>query len=172
VQAAVDGGARAVVLREKDLPEPARTELVAQLTAVLHPVDGIVLAASGPASPDGVHLAATDPFPQPPPPVVGRSCHRIADLRDAAAEGCSYATLSPIYASASKPGYGPALGPGALRNAPLRVLALGGVTASNAARCVAAGASGVAVMGEIMRAEDPAAVVATLLEAVDAPVAR
>ncbi len=27
-------------------------------------------------------------------------------------QGCTYATLSPVFASPSKPGYGPPLGPG------------------------------------------------------------
>jgi len=173
VAAAIEGGARAVVLREKDLAEPARAELAAALATVLRPVDGTLLVASGPAAGDGVHLAAADPFPVPAPPVVGRSCHSATELRDAAAEGCAYATLSPIFRSASKPSYGPLLGPEALRGAPLPVLALGGVTTSNAAACVAAGAHGVAVMGEVMRAPDPAATVSALLEAVNvAPVAR
>lgn len=167
VAAAIAGGARAVVLREKDLAEPARAELAAALAAVLRPVGGMLLVASGPARADGVHLATADPFPVPAPPVVGRSCHSAAELRDAAAEGCAYATLSPIFPSASKPGHGPLLGPEALRDAPLPVLALGGVTTSNAAACVAAGAHGVAVMGELMRAPDPAATVSALLDAVD-----
>ena len=167
VRAAVAGGARAVVLREKDLPGRDRGELAAALAAVLQPVDGILLVASGPGSADGVHLAAGDPFPDPAPPVVGRSCHSTRELRDAAAHGCTYATLSPIFPSASKPGYGPPLGTDALRDAPLPVLALGGITPSNAAACVAAGAHGVAVMGAVMRADDPAAVVAGLLQAID-----
>ena len=104
--------------------------------------------------------------------MIGRSCHRAAELRDAATEGCTYATLSPIFPSASKPGYGPGLGPAALQDAALPVLALGGVTASNAGDCLAAGAAGVAVMGEIMRAEDPAQVVAALLDALTPTVAR
>ena len=173
VAAAIAGGARAVVLREKDLAEPARAELASALAAVLRPVDGMLLVASGPPTADGVHLSTADPFPIPAPPVIGRSCHSAAQLRDAAAEGCAYATLSPIFRSASKPGYGPPLGPEALRDAPLPVLALGGVTTSNAAACVAAGAHGVAVMGELMRAPDPAATASALLQAVDvAAVAR
>jgi thiamine-phosphate pyrophosphorylase len=73
------------------------------------------------------------------------------DLQRAAAEGCDYATLSPIFASASKPGYGPPLGVHALGGAPLPVYALGGVDETNAAACIAGGAAGVAVMGAAMR---------------------
>jgi thiamine-phosphate pyrophosphorylase len=40
------------------------------------------------------------------------------------------------------------------------VWALGGVTPANAAACVKAGATGIAVMGTIMRAADPARTVA------------
>ena len=170
VQAAVEGGARAVVLREKDLPADDRTELASTLAAVLHPVDGILLVASGPDRGDGVHLAAGDPFPDPAPRIVGRSCHGDAELQSAATEGCTYATLSPIFPSASKPGYGPPLGPESLRDAPLPVVALGGVTLSNAGACLAAGAAGAAVMGEIMRAADPAAAVAALLDALSTTV--
>ena len=169
VRDAIAGGARAVILREKDLPRAVRSELAATLAAALHPVQGTLLVASTRAAGvDGVHLAATDRFPTPRPSIVGRSCHRVTELPPAAAEGCSYATLSPIFASPSKPGYGPALGPAVLADAPLPVYALGGVTASNAGRCLAAGASGVAVMGSVMRADDPAAVVAELLDAVTA----
>ena len=172
LRAAVAGGARAVVLREQDLPVVARAELASTLATVLHPVGGILLVASGPDHGDGVHLAAGDAFPRPRPRIIGRSCHGDAELRAAAIEGCTYATLSPIFPSASKPGYGPPLGPGSLHDAPLPVVALGGVTASNAGSCLAAGASGVAVMGPVMRAEDPAAAVAALLDALTTTVAR
>ncbi len=126
---------------------------------------GILLVASRPGLGDGVHLAADEPFPDPAPGIVGRSCHRIDELARAASEGCTYATLSPIFASASKPGYGPPLGADVLRDAPLPVFALGGVDRQRAGRCVEAGAAGVAVMGGVMRAADPTAEVAALLDA-------
>ncbi|GAA0970329.1 Thiamine-phosphate synthase [Nocardioides aquaticus] len=46
------------------------------------------------------------------------------------------------------------------------VYALGGIDATNAADFRTAGADGVAVMGAVMRADDPAAVVEQLLGAV------
>jgi len=102
------------------------------------------------------------------PPILGRSCHDAAELAHATGEGCDYVTLSPVFPSPSKPGYGPALGPdrfGALcARAGLPVYALGGITtAAQAAACRAAGAHGVAVMGAVMRADDPAAAVKELL---------
>jgi len=86
--------------------------------------------------------------------LVGVSAHGLDDLRGARDAGGDYATLSPIFPSPSKPGYGPALGLAALHEAAglgLPVLALGGVTAAAARACRDAGAHGVAVMGPAMR---------------------
>jgi thiamine-phosphate pyrophosphorylase len=83
--------------------------------------------------------------------------------------GADYATLSPIFLTQSKPGYGPAVGLDALaeavRLAPGPVIALGGIDHGNIAACLAAGARGIAVMGEIMRAADPEAATGHLLAA-------
>lgn len=175
VAAAVDGGARAVLLRDKQLPATERAALAGVLRPLLHAAGGLLLVSSTPwLEADGLHLAAADRMPDGPalPGLVGRSCHSAAELAAAAAEGCDYATLSPIAPTPSKPGYGPALGPAALAGAPLPVYALGGITPALAAACVAAGAAGVAVMGGVMAAPDPAAAVAALLASLAAPEAR
>lgn len=114
-----------------------------------------------------VHLSPTDDVPAArallgADVLVGISAHNEADIQAALAAGADYVTLSPIFPTASKPGYGPALGPGMLRRASalgLPILALGGITTDRASACQAAGAAGVAVMGEAMRADDPAALV-------------
>jgi thiamine-phosphate pyrophosphorylase len=157
VAAAVDGGARAVVLREKDLPEPERDRLAEQLRAVLEPVGGLLIRAGtvGSHGAEAVHLAAHDPFPHPRPPLVGRSCHSLQEVTSARAEGCDYVMVSPVFPTASKPGYGPALGMtglAALVAAAPPAYALGGVRPADVAGCLAAGAHGIAVMGSIMRA--------------------
>lgn len=165
--AAVDGGARAVLLREKNLPRAERAALARAVADLLRPWGGWLLVASDPTIPAaGVHLGAADARPEPVPALWGRSCHSRAEVNTAVGEGGHYATLSPIFATESKPGYGPALGVDALAGHPLPVWALGGVDAANAAACMEAGAAGVAVMGAVMRAGDPAAVVADLLAAV------
>ena len=78
-------------------------------------------------------------------------------------------TLSPIFLTVSKPGYGPAIGLDALAAAAQLcdgpVVALGGIDAGNLGACLAAGARGIAVMGEVMRAADPEATVRRLIAA-------
>jgi thiamine-phosphate pyrophosphorylase len=165
VAAAVDGGARTVVLREKDLPTAERQELADRLRSVLAPVDGtLVLAGTGlPA--DAVHLSATDEVPAPRPALLGRSCHDRASVDRAGAQGCDWVTVSPVRLTASKPGYGPALGTAglaALTDGP-PAYALGGLRPADARPCLDAGAVGLAVMGAVMRAERPDVVVAELL---------
>jgi thiamine-phosphate diphosphorylase len=170
VRGAVEGGARAVVLREKDLPRDERAAIAAEL----RPLVDVLLVASDPAIPaDGVHLAATDPLPPGDtsrPAVVGRSCHDADEVQRAGRERCDYVTVSPVLESGSKPGYGPPLGIDGLREAVGRatvpVFALGGVAPDSAASCIGAGAHGIAVMGGVMRAHDPATTVAALLDAI------
>jgi thiamine-phosphate pyrophosphorylase len=159
----IDGGATYVVLKEKDLADVERAALAARLRADI----GDRLVVSGR---DGRHRDGAGR-------VVGRACHTAADLVAAAAEGAAYATLSPVFATASKPGYGPPLGLRRLAAlcaaAPLPVYALGGVDSpARVAGCVAAGAAGVAVMGAVMRAADPAAVVRSLREAACSQLSR
>jgi thiamine-phosphate diphosphorylase len=168
VREAVAGGARAVWLRDKHADASDRQRLSEALAEMLHAVGGALIESQGPGSGagDGVHLGSADLWPDGVV-AVGRSCHSRRDLSQASAEGCQWATLSPIYASPSKPGYGPPLGAAALAEAPLPTWALGGVDAENAAECLGSGAAGVAVLGAVMRSPDPAAAVAKIQDRLD-----
>ena len=178
VASAIEGGARSFVFREKDLPAGERAALAADVRALVHEAGGLFLVASDPAIPsDGVHLATSDPFPSDRPFVLGGSCHSLPDVHAAEERGLDYVTLSPIFESASKPGYGPPLGLQGQRDIVDEVLripifALGGIDAEIANACLRAGATGVAVMGEIMRSPDPASTVAALLDALGVTAAK
>jgi thiamine-phosphate pyrophosphorylase len=171
------GGGRWLLLRDKDLAREERRDLALRL-AKIAAEHGVALSVStdvGLAAEVGVgvHLqaaAAVAPARSRlgSAAIIGVSAHGLDDVVAAAAAQADYVTLSPIFLTDSKPGYGPALGTAALRAAAERdipVLALGGVTAETAASCLAAGARGVAVMGEIMRADDPARIVGDLVRA-------
>ncbi|GAA3756361.1 hypothetical protein GCM10022225_46800 [Plantactinospora mayteni] len=172
VRAAVDGGVRWVLLRERDLPRPERLDLARRLRVILAPVHGTLLVAGpDPLDGDAVHLPAAGPYPPPTLPLVGRSCHDLAELGRISTE--DYVTLSPVYPSPSKPGYGPPLGPaglaGLVADSPVPVVALGGVgTPEQVDACLAAGAVGVAVMGAVMRSDAPSALVRDLCTAAEA----
>jgi len=76
----------------------------------------------------------------------------------------------------SKPGYGPALGRDGIaaivRATRVPIVAIGGITAATTGEIQAAGAAGIAVMGGVMRAEDPAQEVKSLLTALSTSAAN
>lgn len=155
-------GAPTIVLREMDLSDEERARLAACASARGAEV---VAAHRHVTGSRGLHLPAVAPSPAP---TVrwGRSCHSPADVRAAAVAGAAWVTLSPYSRTGSKPGYGPPLPASAFAGHAVPVFALGGIAPDNAAAARAAGAHGVAVMGAVMRADDPGAVVRALLEAV------
>ncbi|MCW3843228.1 thiamine phosphate synthase [Micromonospora yasonensis] len=169
IAAAVGGGARWVMLREKDLPRAERAALAAELRAILAEAGGtLIVAGPDPLDGDAVHLSSAGPYPPPRGALVGRSCHDATELARLTTE--DYATLSPVYPTRTKPGYGPPLHPGGLaalaRVSRVPTVALGGIETPEQVRaCVEAGAVGVAVLGAVMRAENPAEAAATLAAA-------
>ena len=100
-----------MVLREKDLPRAERAALAADLRAILADVGGtLIVAGPDPLGGDAVHLPAAGPYPPPTHGLVGRSCHDAAELDRLTTE--HYATVSPVWPTKTKPGYGPPLGTG------------------------------------------------------------
>ncbi len=176
--AAFRGGCRWFSLREKDLPPAERRDLLHALVALGHPFGATVTAHEDIASvvaagAGGVHLpGGGDPAAarrRLPAGLIGVSAHTPEEAAAQLAAGADYVTLSPIFLSASKPDYGPAVGLAALAAAARLttgpIIALGGIDEDNAAACLAAGARGIAVMGEVMRAAAPEQTVRRLLAA-------
>jgi thiamine-phosphate pyrophosphorylase len=178
-EAAFRGGCRWFSVREKDLPPSVRLDLLRALVLLGYRFGATVTAhedieAVVAVGADGVHLpGGGDPAAarrRLPRGLIGVSCHTPEETAAQLASGADYVTLSPVFLSASKPGYGPAVGLDALAAAARlstgTIVALGGIDEHNAAACLAAGGRGIAVMGEVMRATDPEATVRNLLAAI------
>lgn len=163
-------GACWVWFRERDLASDARRALARDIALLVRREGGFLTIGADAAlaadlGADGVHLpggtTATDIAQGRrclPGGRIGVSAHTPEDVAVAVRAGADYATLSPIFPTPSKPGYGPALGVEALRTAAafgMPVIALGGITVDRVSQCREAGAAGVAVMGALMRAADP-----------------
>lgn len=172
------GGCRWLSLREKDLAAAERRTLLSALVTlgrrwkaivtVHEDIDAAVMVGAG-----GVHLPSAG-SPEAararlPDGLIGASAHSAEEAAALLSSGADYVTVSPVFVTASKPGYGPAIGLDGLARVVAQVsgpvIALGGITAANAALCLSSGAHGVAVMGEIMRAADPRAAVESILAA-------
>jgi thiamine-phosphate pyrophosphorylase len=102
---------------------------------------------------DGVHLGQTDPGAERAVAeglLVGISAPGAEEARGAEALGAGYIGAGPVWATPSKPDAGPPIGLAGLAEicaaVSIPVVAIGGIDASNAAECLAAGAAGVAVV--------------------------
>jgi thiamine-phosphate pyrophosphorylase len=178
VGAAMAGGAKWFWLRDRDLRDAEREQLARELMRAVKGRAFLTIGADVQLAlrvgAHGVHLPASADVNAAraclgPEVFIGVSAHCEGDVQSAMSAGADYATLSPIFPTASKPGYGPALDVAAIAQAGacgLPILALGGVTPANIASCLDAGAAGVAVMGGIAGALDPRSETATFLHSI------
>lgn len=177
VEACLRGGATAVELRHEGAPgglllrEAERIGAIARSHGALFIVNDradVALAAGA----DGVHLGPDDPPVEavrriaPAGFVIGCSTDDPARARQAAAEGADYLGVGAVYGTRSKPGLEEeAIGPSrvgeVLRAAGLPGVGIGGIRPGNA-EAVAAQGAGVAVLGALMDAPDPARVARAL----------
>ena len=170
LSSAFAGGVRLVQFREKDLPPGERLRLGEQVAALAEKRGARVLVNGDPRLAEalgaaGLHLgkgtvSVRETRARGYRGLIGYSAHDGAEAADALAQGADFATLSPVFPTNSKFSSGPALGLDALGRAcaacggPL--YALGGVDERRAPGCVARGARGVALIGAILGADDPA----------------
>ena len=79
-----------------------------------------------------------------PSPLISISTHTLEEVRTAQTEQADLILFAPVFEKNGKQGTGLALLSQAAAIAPKKVIALGGVTATNTQACLAAGAIGVA----------------------------
>ena len=169
-RALVQAGALLLQVRGKSLGDRALCALAREVVAVAHAGGALVVVNDRPdvariAFADGVHVGQDDLPPadvrrlMPYPALVGLSAHDTVQIRSAPAGVVDYVAIGPVFATRSKAAPDPVVGlegvAAARANTSLPLIAIGGITRANAADVIAAGAQGVAVVSEVMAAEDP-----------------
>lgn len=172
VDVAAAVGANGVHLREDSIP-PEDARRLWKALRVVEPQLGPTSQSPGEFRPRP-HPRRDDPGTGGTGPgtgaagLVGRSIHSSAQVTEFAVGAVDYFVLGTVYETASHPGR-PSLGLGVVAAAAERsavpVVAIGGITTDRVAPVVAAGARGVAVVGGVWNAPDPAEAVRRYLDA-------
>lgn len=181
LEAALDGGARWIQLREKDVAQRDLMELAVQAQQLCARY-GAMLSINARADiacavhATGVHLPEHELAPREARGVlqagamVGQSVHSVQSAQRATNEGVDYLVFGSVFPTASHPGRAPQE-LNALREVTkathLPVFAIGGIDASRIPSCLEAGAHGVAVLSAAWRVADVTEAVSILVQVVE-----
>jgi thiamine-phosphate pyrophosphorylase len=179
VRAAVDGGATAVQVRDKDASPRELYALTLAIRQVLTATPGVALIVNDAvdvallAGADGVHLGQDDLPPAEvraligPDRLLGLSAGDDDELDTVLAlppGTVDVVGIGPVWATATKLDAGAALGPDGVRRLAeraraggLRSVAIGGIDAGRAASVAGTGVDGICVVSDVCAAADPAA---------------
>lgn len=170
LEQALDGGVKAIQLREKDLPgrdlfllsEKIR-RLCQAYRAALFINDRVDVALASDA--EGVQLGTASIPVVParallgPQKLIGVSTHSIEEAKAAQQSGADFVLFGPVYFTPSKAAYGTPQGLTALKaivdNTSLPVYAIGGIGPENVQAAKNSGVRGVALISAIISAQNP-----------------
>ena len=180
----IEAGATAIQIRDKTAAAAGLYETTRQLAPVIRAGGALLIVndrfdVAIAAGADGVHLGPDDlPVAAvrasvPADFLIGASTDDPAAGRRLAGAGADYLGIGAVYGTRSKPGLeDEAVGPGrveaVMKAAGIPALGIGGITPRNAAEVARTGA-GIAVLGAVMHAPDPAGAVRALLDAMEPP---
>lgn len=173
------GGARLLQLRLKHVAPRDLLEATRRLLPLARRVGARVIVNDRPdvaaaAGADGVHLGQDDVSVAvaravlPPGAWVGVSTHDVEQARTAERDGADYIAVGPIFSTTTKadalPPRGLALVAAVRATVRCSIVAIGGITPERSPEVLAAGADAVAVIGALVRTDDPAAAVRLFLQ--------
>jgi len=183
VSQAVQGGATVVQLREKDLETRAFIKLAIDIKALLDPKGipliindrlDVVLAAEA----DGLHVGQSDmPYGMArrllgPDKIIGLSVESVGQARQAQSLDADYLGISPVFGTATKTDLAQPMDLAGVAEIAaftrIPTVGIGGIGPDNAAKVMAAGADGVAVVSAIVSADDPCQAARNIMEQVKA----
>jgi len=173
------GGAKILQLRAKDLPSRDFLEISHKVKAICHRT-GCVFIVNDRADialaveADGVHVGQEDlPLEAArkilgPQKIIGVSTHDPQQAQIAERDGADYIGFGPMYGTTTKATGYTARGREQLREiraqVRLPIVAIGGITVERAAATLTAGADAVAMISELVLAQDTAAKVRETLD--------
>ena len=176
---ALEGGARMIQLRNKTAPGSALYDWAVDIQKLCRVYDAIFIVNDRvdialTANADGVHLGQRD-LPVAPArkllgknKILGMSISSLAEAEEAVRAGCNYVGLGHIYPTSSKQKTGKPLGTSCItevsRHISIPVIAIGGISASNAGEVIRAGATGIAVISAVAEAPDPRKATSELIQ--------
>jgi thiamine-phosphate pyrophosphorylase len=178
--ACLDGGARLLQVRAKAISSRGFLAAVSEILRRAEPYNSIVVVNDRAdiarlAGAQGVHVGQDDLTPSDVRTIVGEaafvglSTHTADQLRSAVSEPVDYVAIGPVFGTTTKDTGHNAVGLGLVTtavdvmNARVPVVAIGGITLDRAPDVLAAGASSVAVITDLLVGNDPAARVRTYL---------
>jgi len=178
VRAAVAAHIDLIQLREKNLTARTLYELTTRAAEISRDSDTRLLVnersdVAQAAGADGVHLTANSVEASVIRRAFGRdfligvSTHSLAEARAARDAGADFAMFGPVFETDSKRQYGSPVGLEGLHEAAnvlasFPVLAIGGISLTNASECLRAGASGIAAISLFANSESLESVVAAI----------
>lgn len=179
VSAAVSAGAPVVQIRHKDCTDRALYDFASRVVEICAGTptccivnDRVDVALAVGAA--GTHLGADDlPLAAArrvagPDHLLGGTARNPDQARALVAEGADYLGVGPAYATTTKTGLPDPIGPAGVaavaQAVEVPVIAISGVSAERVGELLAAGAWGVAVVGAVSGAADPAAATRRLLD--------
>jgi thiamine-phosphate diphosphorylase len=183
VRAYLDGGARFLQIRAKQLPSGTFLDLCDVIVRMAVPYEASVIVndradLAVAANAAGVHVGQEDLAPAQvrrlvgPRGIVGFSTHTVPQIEAAIREPISYLAVGPVFGTTTKDtGYsavGLELVSAAARlSSGIPVVAIGGITIDTAASVLQAGATSVAVIGDLLAQGNPQGRVAAYLQRLD-----
>lgn len=181
---ALEGGCRWIQLRMKDATDDEVREAASEIQPLCKAHDAIFLLDDRvelvkELKADGVHLGKNDmPVDEArrllgEEFIIGGTANTFDDIERLAAQGVDYIGCGPFRFTTTKKNLSPVLGIEGYRDImekmekagmDVPVVAIGGITADDIDNILATGVRGIAVSGTVLNAEDPVAMMRTLIQ--------
>lgn len=170
VKEALDGGVKAVQLRERDLPIRELLKLAEEMRRITKDAKAMLfingrMDVAMAVEADGIHLGQTDLPVDVVRKIVGNrfiigvSTHNLKEAKEAEKGSADFITFGPIFETPYKLKYGEPVGIEALKRVKsgflIPVYAIGGINSGNIKQILGTGADGVALISAIIGVKEP-----------------